>query len=526
MAYFFEKIKRKRDSLKMSAIIYGGLFVLSVLGGLYLFLPFNSVFSDTPPFFIHPKTSLNQSTPRFKSAFFYGTIDDPTGTISDFTDINDSLLIYNMDSERSITVHFAGKIQNKEGWFAFSENPVVLSAGESKQINFTINVPYGVCSKLWPAYIIASLSNYDGMPVSSGMGVSSSSAIEVFFNISGTPACGGSELLPGLGVSPAYVPLPTFTGKVPVISSGGGGGGGYVPPVSPVGPEICNNGIDDNGNGLIDCADPYCATSFYCVVGPEICNDGIDNDKNGLIDCADPACFGNAYCASLPKEICDNGIDDNGNGLIDCADPECRDFPACIDVPKEICDNGIDDNGNGLIDCADPECRDFPACVLSMFYITAYPEKRVEKAGGNYSTKGILTFYGSSGQKITFPVNTSASGFAQIENLSVADGFYAISFKGLSHLTKFLKNSDGSKRLVQILKNNDYTFDFRLFDPLFVLAGDIASSKDDYVNSFDISATTKVLYQAEENADLNADGVVNGLDLSILFNNLYKAGEI
>ncbi len=161
-----------------------------------------------------------------------------------------------------------------------------------------------------------------------------------------------------------------------------------------------------------------------------------------------------------------------------------------------------------------------------MFYITAYPEKRVEKAGGNYSTKGILTFYGSSGQKITFPVNTSASGFAQIENLSVADGFYAISFKGLSHLTKFLKNSDGSKRLVQILKNNDYTFDFRLFDPLFVLAGDIASSKDDYVNSFDISATTKVLYQAEENADLNADGVVNGLDLSILFNNLYKAGEI
>jgi uncharacterized protein (DUF2141 family) len=29
--------------------------------------------------------------------------------------------------------------------------------------------------------------------------------------------------------------------------------------------EICNNGIDDDGNGLIDCADPACFTSPYCT---------------------------------------------------------------------------------------------------------------------------------------------------------------------------------------------------------------------------------------------------------------------
>jgi hypothetical protein len=29
--------------------------------------------------------------------------------------------------------------------------------------------------------------------------------------------------------------------------------------------EICNNGIDDDGNGLIDCADPACFTSKYCT---------------------------------------------------------------------------------------------------------------------------------------------------------------------------------------------------------------------------------------------------------------------
>jgi hypothetical protein len=34
---------------------------------------------------------------------------------------------------------------------------------------------------------------------------------------------------------------------------------------TPTLPEICNNGIDDNGNGLIDCADPDCFTSPNCI---------------------------------------------------------------------------------------------------------------------------------------------------------------------------------------------------------------------------------------------------------------------
>jgi len=30
------------------------------------------------------------------------------------------------------------------------------------------------------------------------------------------------------------------------------------------GVELCNNGIDDDGNGLIDCADPACANASNC----------------------------------------------------------------------------------------------------------------------------------------------------------------------------------------------------------------------------------------------------------------------
>ncbi|MFK8101081.1 MAG: M43 family zinc metalloprotease [Saprospiraceae bacterium] len=53
----------------------------------------------------------------------------------------------------------------------------------------------------------------------------------------------------------------------------------------------------------------------------EICDNGIDDDGNGLTDCEDDAC----PCA----EICDNGIDDDGDGLIDCFDSDCCGALSC-----------------------------------------------------------------------------------------------------------------------------------------------------------------------------------------------------
>jgi len=84
-----------------------------------------------------------------------------------------------------------------------------------------------------------------------------------------------------------------------------GGGCGPVdsddnnPAVNPEASEDCTNGIDDNGNGLIDSADPGCAV---CVPTTRVekkkraCTDGADNDCNGLIDCADPSCSSTRSC--------------------------------------------------------------------------------------------------------------------------------------------------------------------------------------------------------------------------------------
>lgn len=68
-----------------------------------------------------------------------------------------------------------------------------------------------------------------------------------------------------------------------------------------------------------------------------ICDDDLDNDGDGSIDCADPDCTDDPACEAVdeygapPAEMdCVNEQDDDDDGLIDCDDPDCADDPACI----------------------------------------------------------------------------------------------------------------------------------------------------------------------------------------------------
>jgi len=98
-------------------------------------------------------------------------------------------------------------------------------------------------------------------------------------------------------------------------------------------PAACGDGIDNDGDGLTDLADPGCTDSAdndesNTVVSPAAaCGDGIDNDGDGLIDLADPGCSdasdGDEYNAPLPE--CSDGIDNDGDGKIDMQDPSCSD---------------------------------------------------------------------------------------------------------------------------------------------------------------------------------------------------------
>jgi hypothetical protein len=108
---------------------------------------------------------------------------------------------------------------------------------------------------------------------------------------------------------------------------------------------------------MVGCANDESVTAP--VVDPELCDNGIDDDADGLIDCDDPDCVNDPNCT---PELCDNGTDDDGDGLIDCDDPDCVNDPICTVVDPELCDNGIDDDVDGLTDCDDPDCVNDPIC--------------------------------------------------------------------------------------------------------------------------------------------------------------------
>lgn len=85
--------------------------------------------------------------------------------------------------------------------------------------------------------------------------------------------------------------------------------------------EICNNDLDDDLDGRTDCADSECPGALTCGPGcicpggngvptETSCADGIDNDGDVLVDCLDPDC---TQCEQ--------------DSLMCCPDGACR--PSC-----------------------------------------------------------------------------------------------------------------------------------------------------------------------------------------------------
>ena len=115
--------------------------------------------------------------------------------------------------------------------------------------------------------------------------------------------------------------------------------------------EQCTNGIDDDENGKIDCADENCAGVFVCLDNLEHCYNGFDDDGNGQIDCNDDKCASATICLNS-FENCSNGTDDDGDGTIDCADSSCANTRACVSNGED-CGDGQDNDNDGDADCDD-----------------------------------------------------------------------------------------------------------------------------------------------------------------------------
>lgn len=145
--------------------------------------------------------------------------------------------------------------------------------------------------------------------------------------------------------------------------------------------EICSDGIDNDGNGLTDTADPnavncpvtctdldgdgYSTEGGEC--GPidcndadsninpgaqEACGDGVDNNCNGLTDTAD---MNAVDCPMTCTDADGDGFSVEGGacGPIDCDDSNPEVNPAAL----ELCDDGIDNNCDGRSDANDTVCQ-------------------------------------------------------------------------------------------------------------------------------------------------------------------------
>ena len=98
---------------------------------------------------------------------------------------------------------------------------------------------------------------------------------------------------------------------------------GNMPPLGyETGDDLCGNGVDDDHDGQIDCADKDCLyTSGLCGERiplvpaqhalhentPELCHDFIDNDNDGNFDCNDKECQG------VAEACCSNENSDEQN---------------------------------------------------------------------------------------------------------------------------------------------------------------------------------------------------------------------
>ena len=146
----------------------------------------------------------------------------------------------------------------------------------------------------------------------------------------------------------------------------------------------CTDGIDNDADGLIDCADPDCQGAFTDVIAmrPSNCPDLNNGSLEILVDQSDVEysidsgltwqpqnTFTNLttgdYIVLLrnPTTLCISGYSLN---------PVTISIDTICPLPDEICTDGIDNDQDGVIDCSDPDCFQFNDCqvdLTSTFFI-------------------------------------------------------------------------------------------------------------------------------------------------------------
>lgn len=142
----------------------------------------------------------------------------------------------------------------------------------------------------------------------------------------------------------------------------------------------CNDRLDNDKDGVIDCADDDCKAAPNCKPGQgpentnEKCSDWVDNDGDGNVDCDDANCEGPAVtvCKGSWKgpPVGGDAAGAAAQGMEDV--PELGEGQTIEDLIGKggdkdgernnvLCADGIDNDKDGRTDCADFGCRFDPS---------------------------------------------------------------------------------------------------------------------------------------------------------------------
>ena len=159
----------------------------------------------------------------------------------------------------------------------------------------------------------------------------------------------------------------------------------------------CSDGIDNDGNGLVDCEDPGCQTKrLDGTLGPAetvcateenniyTCSDGKDNNGNGFIDCEDNSCKNTAVCC----------VAQGKEG--DCSE-EDKTSQECIKEALESCADGKDNDCNDYTDCGDFNCSKSAIGAVKEYCLIVQGKSSSNTESPEY--KAAKEFFDKSGVK-------------------------------------------------------------------------------------------------------------------------------
>jgi len=124
----------------------------------------------------------------------------------------------------------------------------------------------------------------------------------------------------------------------------------------------CDDGQDNDCDGLTDAADPDCQICVPDETSEASCFDGTDNDCDLAVDCSDTDCEGaTGDATSCGEGVCaaTGNLSCSGGAEVD----SCTPLPATELGTEVSCTDGLDNDCDGLADAADPDCGGRVVCT-------------------------------------------------------------------------------------------------------------------------------------------------------------------